>query len=80
MAHRDALSSVRAPRVRPGHAALEDGTITEDERFSLHDLKRKGITDYKGTRHEKQEGSGHRSPGMMDVYDLSLPVVKSSEE
>ncbi|MDI5932201.1 integrase [Halomonas kalidii] len=61
-------------------AALKDGTITDDERFSLHDLKRKGITDYKGTRHEKQEGSGHRSAGMMDVYDLSLPVVKSSEE
>jgi hypothetical protein len=60
--------------------ALADEIITGDDRFSLHDLKRKGITDTKGNRHDKQEASGHRSAGMMDVYDLSLPVVKSSEE
>ena len=60
--------------------AIADEIIPEAERFSLHDLKRKGITDYKGTRAEKQESSGHRSESMMDTYDHSLPVVKSSEE
>lgn len=60
--------------------ALSDETISAEERFGLHDLKRKGITDTKGTRGEKQAASGHRSEQMMDVYDLSLPVVKSSEE
>ncbi|TFH84955.1 integrase [Billgrantia azerbaijanica] len=60
--------------------ALAEETLTADERFALHDLKRKGITDYKGTRHDKQDASGHRSPGMMDVYDLSVPLVRASEE
>jgi hypothetical protein len=41
----------------------------------MHDLKRKGITDTPGTRHEKQDASGHRSSSMLDVYDLSVPVV-----
>lgn len=54
---------------------IEDGVLDSSERFGLHDLKRKGITDTLGTRHEKQEASGHRSSGMMDVYDLSVPVV-----
>jgi len=59
--------------------ALDDQIITEDERFSMHDLKRKGITDTKGNRHDKQDASGHRSAGMMDVYDLSVPIVQASD-
>lgn len=60
--------------------AIEDGVITEAERFGLHDLKRRGITDTKGTRHEKQEASGHRSAAMMDTYDLSVPLVEHPGE
>ncbi|MDQ7735569.1 hypothetical protein QT231_22950 [Halomonas sp. SpR1] len=56
--------------------AIEEGIITKEERFGLHDLKRRGITDTKGTRHEKQEASGHRSASMMDTYDLSVPIVR----
>ncbi|SDK70760.1 site-specific integrase [Billgrantia gudaonensis] len=56
--------------------AIEEGIIAKEDRFGLHDLKRRGITDTKGTRHEKQEASGHRSPAMMDVYDLSIPLVQ----
>lgn len=56
--------------------AIEEGVITEEQRFGLHDLKRRGITDTKGTRHEKQEASGHRSASMMDIYDLSVPIVE----
>ncbi|MDL4862278.1 hypothetical protein NPJ88_008025 [Halomonas elongata] len=56
--------------------AIEEGVIAKEERFGLHDLKRRGITDTKGTRHDKLQASGHRSPAMMDVYDLSIPLVQ----
>lgn len=59
-------------------AAVESGTITAEEKFGLHDLKRRGITDTQGNRHDKQEASGHRSERMLDIYDLSLPVVPPS--
>lgn len=55
--------------------AIEEEVITKEERFGLHDLKRRGITDTQGTRHDKQEASGHRSAAMLDVYDLSTPIV-----
>lgn len=55
--------------------AIEEEVITEEERFGLHDLKRRGITDTTGTRHDKQQASGHRSAAMLDVYDLSVPIV-----
>lgn len=38
----------------------------------------RGITDTKGTRADKQEGSGHRSANMMDTYDLSVPLVPAA--
>ncbi|MCX4186728.1 site-specific integrase [Methylophaga sp. OBS4] len=58
----------------------ENPIITQEQRFSLHDLKRKGITDTQGTRADKQDAAGHRSQRMMDVYDKSIPVVKPSGE
>lgn len=58
--------------------AMREGVITPDERFSLHDLKRKGVTDTPGTRADKQHASGHKSEEMMDVYDLSVPIVQPS--
>jgi len=60
--------------------AIKEGIMTEEHRFGLHDLKRRGITDTKGTRAEKMEGSGHKSESMMDVYDFSIPVVKPVSE
>lgn len=60
--------------------ALADEVITPDQRFALHDLKRRGITDTVGTRADKQEASGHRDPKMMDVYDHSVPIVLPSAE
>jgi len=59
---------------------IEAGVITADQRFALHDLKRRGITDTPGTRAEKQEASGHRDGAMLDVYDLSVPVVAPSAD
>ena len=58
--------------------AIADGDIDQEDRFALHDLKRRGITDTVGTRAEKQEASGHRDSKMMDVYDYSLPLVAPS--
>ncbi len=60
--------------------ALASGTLDPAQRFGLHDLKRAGITRTRGTRAEKQEASGHRSPSMMDVYDQSVPRVRPVEE
>lgn len=60
--------------------AIEEGVMTEEQRFGPHDLKRKGITDTKGTRGEKQQASGHKSQQMLDVYDFDVPVVGTSEK
>lgn len=61
-------------------AALKEGFLTEEERFGLHDLKRKGITDTPGNRADKQEASGHKDSATLDVYDLSVPTVRPSTE
>lgn len=60
--------------------AITDEIITPEQRFGLHDLKRRGITDTVGTRADKQEASGHRDPKMMDVYDHSVPTVSPSAD
>lgn len=57
--------------------AIAAGVISADERFSPHDLKRKGVTDTPGTKHEKQDAAG-LSESMMKVYDKSVPTVKPS--
>jgi hypothetical protein len=59
-------------------AAIVDGAIPADARFGLHDLKRRGVTDTKGTRGEKQQASGHRTEAMLDVYDQDVAVVDSA--
>jgi site-specific recombinase XerC len=60
--------------------AIADGNIDPEDRFALHDLKRRGITDTTGTRADKQEASGHRDAKMMDVYDHSVPIVSPSAD
>ena len=54
--------------------AIKEGVITEEQRFALHDLKRRGITDTPGDRKQKQDASGHRDEAMLDIYDFSLPA------
>ena len=49
------------------NTAVAEGAIDESERFSMHGLTRRGITDTAGTRADKQEASGHRSASMMDT-------------
>lgn len=60
--------------------AIEAGVITAEQRFGLHDLKRRGITDTPGTRADKQQASGHRDESMLDIYDLSVPTVAPSAQ
>lgn len=56
--------------------ALREGVIREDQRFGIHDLKRKGGTDTEGNRAERQDALGV-SDAMMKVYDKSVPKVKT---
>jgi hypothetical protein len=39
----------------------------EFNHFTFHDLKRKGISDTEG---DKMKASGHRSPEMINVFDV----------
>ena len=44
-------------------------------RFWLHDLKRKGVSDFAG---DKLKASGHRDPKMLEVYDVLPDEVGST--
>jgi len=57
---------------------VKDQVITIEQRFSLHDLKRKGGSDTAGNSADKQDALGVTAP-MMKVYDLSVPRVKPSD-
>lgn len=62
------------------HDMLERKLITAEQRFGMHDNKRKGITETKGNRADKQDAGGHRTQAMVDVYDQSLPHVTTPGE
>jgi len=53
--------------------AVTSGLVAE--RFTLHDLKAKGVSDFRG---DKKRASGHRSDAMVDVYDRKPDVVEAS--
>ncbi|MCC8560288.1 site-specific integrase [Xanthomonas vesicatoria] len=55
--------------------ALRDGVLVEADRFALHGLKHRGVTDTDG---DKKLASGHKTDAMLHVYDHSLPVVSST--
>lgn len=54
-------------------AAVESGTITPSQRFTLHGLKHRGITDSA----DKTAG-GHRTEAMRRKYDHSIALVKAA--
>ena len=56
-------------------AAVKAGVITEEQRFTLHGLKHRGVTDTEGSRRRKQLASGHRTEAMVMRYDHDVPVV-----
>ena len=45
-------------------------------RFSFHDLKAAGVSDFDG---DKKIASGHKSERMVDVYDRKRKVVKATD-
>lgn len=59
--------------------AVEAGVIADGERFGLHAMKHRGITDTVGTVKEKQQAGGHRSEAMAHRYDHSVPVVDTPD-
>lgn len=56
-------------------AAIEAKTITEDQRFSLHGLKHRGITDTAGNIGDKQDAAGRKERKTTLRYTHDLPVV-----
>ncbi len=56
--------------------AVKAGVITEEERFGLHAMKHRGITDTKGNKKDKQTAAGHKSERMTDIYDHDVPVIE----
>lgn len=73
-----ARSSLKTAWQRLMDAAVEAGVITDAERFSMHGLKHRGITDTAGGRSAKQDAAGHKSAAMTDVYNHELPVVPAA--
>ena len=60
--------------------AIKEEIIAKEQWFGLHDMKRRGATDTKGTKAEKMEATGHHSRQMLDIYDHSVPHVDASSE
>lgn len=57
-------------------AAIAAEVIDAADRFSLHGLKHRGITDTRGSRAHKQDAAGHKTPQMTDRYDHELQLVQ----
>lgn len=58
-------------------AAVKDGVMMEQERFGLHGLKHRGVTDTKG---DKKLASGHKTDSMVHIYDHELPWVEPAAD
>lgn len=58
--------------------AEREGIITKEQRFGLHDMKRRGTTDTKGTRIEKLAAVGLSSLQILKVYDHSVYEVNAT--
>lgn len=70
--HKSSLDSAWQRMIRD---ALATGIITPAERFSLHGLKHRGVTDTVGNVADKQAASGHVDPRMVAHYDHEIPTV-----
>ena len=55
--------------------AIRDKVITAEQRFSLHGLKHRGVTDTEGNIADKQDAAGHVERRMTQRYNHDLPVV-----
>ena len=48
--------------------------------FTIHDVKRRAVSDYRGSTSEKMDASRHKTLGMMQVYDVKEKIVKPTSE
>jgi hypothetical protein len=60
--------------------AIAEGVIAREQRFGLHGMKHRGVTDTKGNRADKQDAGGHRTAAMVDIYDHAVPRVQPAGE
>lgn len=61
-------------------AAVKACVLTEGQRFGLHGLKHRGVTDTPGTIQVKQQASGHKSPAMGHLYDHAVALVEPVDD
>ena len=54
--------------------AIAESVITDAQRFALHGLKHRGITDS-----DDNSAGGHRTEAMRQRYDHEVPVVKTPD-
>lgn len=59
--------------------AIAENVITAEQRFSLHGLKHRGISDTAGTRAAKKDASGHKTEAAFDRYDHELQIVEPAQ-
>ncbi|MGS0539191.1 hypothetical protein [Xanthomonas oryzae] len=57
--------------------SIADEVITVAERFAVHGLKHRGVTDTKG---DKKLASGHRTDAMVHVYNRELAHVEPADD
>jgi hypothetical protein len=60
-------------------AAIADGVLGDEDRFGLHGLKHRGVTDTEGTRADKKQASGHKTDAMPGLYDQATPRVNAAK-
>lgn len=57
--------------------AIEAGKIDASQRFGLHGLKHRGVTDTHGTKADKKDASGHKTDAMANLYDHEAATVST---
>ncbi|WP_372363848.1 tyrosine recombinase XerC [Xanthomonas sp. NCPPB 3583] len=57
--------------------AIEAKVLDADDRFAIHGLKHRGVTDTQG---DKKTASGHKTDAMAYLYDHSLLSVQSTDD
>ena len=57
--------------------AIEEGLMTEEDWFGLHDIKRRGTTDTEGMAEDKLAATGHKSRRVLEIYGKSIARVKA---
>lgn len=58
------------------HMAMREGVIAEEDRFALHGLKHRGVTDTEGNFGDVQDSSGHTSDKTVRRYAHQVPHVQ----